>query len=41
VCAEDFPCEVTLRSEARRETIVRECEKARIEVFSRYETPKE
>ncbi|KAK0657876.1 cytochrome P450 [Cercophora newfieldiana] len=41
VCAEDFPCEVSLRSEARRETILREVERARIEVFSKYEAPKE
>lgn len=41
VCAEDFPCTVTVRSEARKATILRECDKARAEVFSRFETPKE
>jgi len=41
MCAEDFPCTITLRSEAWRETITRECEKARTEGFSNYETPKE
>ncbi|KAK3322656.1 cytochrome P450 [Apodospora peruviana] len=40
VCAEDFPCTVTPRSEARRTTILRESDAARV-VFSRYETPKE
>ncbi|KAK5655502.1 hypothetical protein OQA88_5773 [Cercophora sp. LCS_1] len=41
VCAEDFPCTITLRSEARKETILREAERARTEIFSKYETPKE
>ena len=41
VCAEDFPCNVTVRSEARRATILAEADKARAEVFSRFETPKE
>jgi len=41
VCAEDFPCTVTVRSEARRATILRECDRARAEVFSKFETPKE
>lgn len=40
VCAEDFPCEITLRSEARKETILKEFEMAKT-VFARYETPKE
>ncbi|KAK4161037.1 phenol 2-monooxygenase [Cladorrhinum sp. PSN259] len=41
VCAEDFPCMVTLRGEERRRTILRESDKAKAEVFSKYETPKE
>ncbi|KAK4465763.1 cytochrome P450 [Cladorrhinum samala] len=41
VCAEDFPCTFTLRGEERRATILRECDKARVEVFSSYETPTE
>jgi cytochrome P450 family 619 len=41
VCAEDFPCTVTPRSEARVATILRECDTARAQVFSKYETPKE
>ncbi|KAH6649219.1 cytochrome P450 [Chaetomium tenue] len=41
VCAEDFPCTITVRSEARKATILRESDKAAAEVFSRYETPKE
>jgi cytochrome P450 len=41
VCAEDFPCNVKVRSEARKATILMELEKARTEVFSKYETPKE
>ncbi|KAK1758584.1 cytochrome P450 [Echria macrotheca] len=41
VCAEDFPCTITLRSEERRATILRESDAARAQVFSRYETPKE
>ncbi|KAK4226602.1 phenol 2-monooxygenase [Podospora fimiseda] len=39
VCANDFPCEIKLRSEERGRTILREFELARVEVFSKYETP--
>jgi cytochrome P450 len=38
VCAQDFPCTVTLRSEERRTTIIREFEKAKAEVFCRFQT---
>ena len=41
VCAEDFPATITPRSEGRRQTILREFERARTQVFSRFETPKE
>ncbi|KAK4032703.1 hypothetical protein C8A01DRAFT_40845 [Parachaetomium inaequale] len=41
VCAKDFPRTVTVRSEAWRATILRKSDKARVEVFSLYETPKE
>ncbi|OIW27060.1 putative cytochrome P450 [Coniochaeta ligniaria NRRL 30616] len=41
VCAEDFPCTITMRSEERKATILREYETAKTQVFSRYETPKE
>ncbi|KAK3386869.1 cytochrome P450 [Podospora didyma] len=41
VCAEDFPCTITLRSEERGATILAEAKKAEIEVFSRFETPKD
>ncbi|KAK4152517.1 phenol 2-monooxygenase [Chaetomidium leptoderma] len=41
VCAEDFPCTITLRSEARKATILSEYDAARTQVFSKYETPKE
>ena len=40
VCAHPFPCEVTPRSEARRETILREYEEATEKVFSKYQTPR-
>ncbi|KAK4182348.1 phenol 2-monooxygenase [Podospora australis] len=41
VCAEDFPATIELRSERRKQTILSECERARVEVFSRFDTPKE
>ena len=41
VCAEDFPATITPRSEGRRQTILREFERGRTQVFSRFETPKE
>lgn len=37
VCARDFPCTVTPRSEARRDTIMREYEQAKKDVFSRFD----
>ena len=37
VCARDFPCKITSRSETRRETIMSEFDKAEREIFSRYE----
>ena len=37
VCTKDFPCKITPRSEKRVETILREFEQARSEVFSQYE----
>ncbi|KAK3937785.1 phenol 2-monooxygenase [Diplogelasinospora grovesii] len=40
VCAEPFPCIIKPRSDERRQTILREFEKAKTEVFSRFETPK-
>lgn len=39
VCANDFPCRITPRSEARRETIMEEYRKAQEDVFSRFESP--
>lgn len=41
VCAEPYPCRIKPRSEARRATILREFEQAKMEVFSQYETPKD
>lgn len=41
VCAEPYKAEIRPRSEARQETIAREFAKAKIEVFSKYETPKD
>ncbi|GAB1319456.1 hypothetical protein MFIFM68171_09666 [Madurella fahalii] len=41
VCAEDFPCTITPRSEARVATILSESDRAKAQVFSKYETPKE
>ncbi len=41
VCAEDFPCTITVRSEERRATVLKELAKARAVVFSRFEAPKE
>jgi cytochrome P450 family 619 len=38
VCARDFACRISPRSEIRRETIMREYEKAQKEVFSKYES---
>lgn len=40
VCADPFPCTITVRSKARRETILREFDQATATVFSQYETPK-
>jgi hypothetical protein len=37
VCAKPFPCRITVRSEARRETIMREFAEAKADVFSKYE----
>jgi len=37
VCANDFPCRIKLRSPARRDTIMKEYEKAQVEVFSQFE----
>lgn len=39
VCANDFPCRITPRSGARRETIMKEYQKAQEEVFSRFGSP--
>lgn len=36
VCAKDFPCKIAVRSEARRDTIMKEFEKAQ-EIFSKYD----
>ncbi|KAK4212170.1 cytochrome P450 [Rhypophila decipiens] len=36
VCPADFPCKVTVRSGERAKTILREFEKADVEVFSKY-----
>lgn len=41
VCAEDYQCNIAPRSEKRRQTIMREFERAESEVFSTYETPKD
>lgn len=38
VCAKDFPCRITPRSEARRATIMKEYEEAARDVFSQFET---
>ncbi|KAE8154438.1 cytochrome P450 [Aspergillus avenaceus] len=37
VCAKDFPCEIKVRSEARRATIMKEFEMAERDVFSRFD----
>lgn len=37
VCAKDFPCEIEVRSEARRATILNELAVAQREVFSRFD----
>jgi hypothetical protein len=37
-CAYDFPCQFTVRSEARRATIMKELAEAKAEVFPKYET---
>jgi len=39
VCAHQFPCEIKVRSEARRKTIMREYEAAQVEVFAKYPLP--
>ena len=39
ICAHDFPCEIAPRSEARRETIMREFKQAESEIFSTYQSP--
>ncbi|KAL4748420.1 hypothetical protein BDW72DRAFT_214807 [Aspergillus terricola var. indicus] len=39
VCANDFPCRIMPRSERRRETIMKEYQRAQKEVFSRFESP--
>ncbi|KAL3450789.1 cytochrome P450 [Aspergillus insuetus] len=40
VCAKDFPCRIRPRSEARRETVMREFERVQEAVFSRFECPR-
>jgi hypothetical protein len=40
VCAKDFPCRIRPRSEARRETVMREFESVQEKVFARFESPK-
>jgi cytochrome P450 family 619 len=40
VCAEPYLCAITPRSEERRQTILREFEKAKTEVFSQFDSPK-
>lgn len=37
VCAKEYGCRITPRSPARRETIMKEYEKAQVEVFSQFE----
>ncbi|KAK4989771.1 hypothetical protein LTR66_006973 [Elasticomyces elasticus] len=37
VCAEDFECEISVRGEKRRETILREFEEAERDVFARFD----
>jgi cytochrome P450 family 619 len=37
VCAKPFACDIQVRSEKKRETIVREYETAEREVFSKYQ----
>lgn len=37
VCAKPFACDIQVRSEKKRETILREYETAEREVFSRYQ----
>lgn len=37
VCAEPFPCNISVRSEARRQTLERELDVARSQVFSQFE----
>lgn len=39
VCAKEFGCRIAARSEMRRETIMKEYEQARREVFSQFEDP--
>lgn len=38
VCANDYGCRITPRSDARRATIMKEYEKAQVEVFSQFES---
>jgi hypothetical protein len=37
-CAHPYACEVEVRSEGRRETILREFRKAEEDIFSKYES---
>jgi cytochrome P450 family 619 len=37
VCAKPFACDIQVRSEKKRETILREYETAEREVFSKYQ----
>ncbi len=39
VCAEPFPCKISVRSGARQETLRRELDAARSQVFSQFEEP--
>jgi cytochrome P450 family 619 len=36
-CAYDFPIKLTVRSEARKQAILREFEQAKVDIFSKYE----
>jgi hypothetical protein len=36
-CAYDFPIKLTVRSEARKQAILRELEQVKVDVFSRFE----
>jgi hypothetical protein len=37
MCAYDFPCKITVRSEARREIILRDMKEAQTNFFPKYE----